>query len=134
VDFIYQNKVTSNVILVEIKTPVTHIIGKKYRDNAFSISEDCSGSINQLVNYKDELLKNFYTLRNQDEEDYRVFSPKCLLIVGCIETENLSPKELKSFELFRHELRNIDIITYDELFEKIDLLIKILENEWKSGT
>jgi len=36
---------------------------------------------------------------------------------------------MKSFDLFRNDQRNIDIITFDEFFKKVDYLIRILEDE-----
>lgn len=33
----------------------------------------------------------------------------------------------KIFELYRNELKNIEVVCFDELLEKIDLLIKIFD-------
>ncbi len=35
---------------------------------------------------------------------------------------------MASFELFRNNQREIDIITFDELRQKIDLMIDLLQN------
>ena len=76
-DFIYRNKMTQNVALIEIKTPCTEIVGKPYRET-YSMSLDMSGAVNQVLNYRDELQKNFSTLtRDLEEADtVRAISPK----------------------------------------------------------
>jgi len=55
-----------------------------------------------------------------------LIDPKCLLIVGNI-TDGLKEDELKSFELFRSDLKSVEIISFDELFAKVSLLIQMLE-------
>lgn len=97
-DFIYRNKMTQNVALIEIKTPCTEIVGKPYRET-YSMSLDMSGAVNQVLNYRDELQKNFSTLtRDLEEADtVRAFSPKCVVVIGKIST--LNAKQQKAFEL-----------------------------------
>ena len=128
IDFVFMNELTNNTILVEIKTPMSRIIGGKYR-GTYSLDKEITGAINQLLNYKDELQKSFYTLARSEAVDYKVFNPRCLLIVGSLENEGLINEQMKSFDLFRNDQRNIDIITFDEFFKKVDYLIRILEDE-----
>lgn len=56
-DFIYQNSLSQNVALIEIKTPCTELIGNQYR-GTYSFSYDLSGAVNQVLNYRDKLTKN----------------------------------------------------------------------------
>ena len=49
-DFIYQNELSQNIALIEIKTPCTPIIGNSYRAT-YSFSSEMSGAINQVLNY-----------------------------------------------------------------------------------
>lgn len=128
IDFVYKNELTNNTILVELKTPMSGLIGSKYR-GVYSLNKEITGAINQLLNYKDELQKSYYTLARGENADYKVFNPRCLLIVGSLENEELDNLQMKSFDLFRNDQRNIDIITFDEFFRKVEYLIKILENE-----
>lgn len=129
VDFLYQNKITSNVSLIEIKTPTTKLLGSQYRQNAYSLSPDLSGSVTQLSVYKDELQKSFYGLVRQEQDQFLSLNPQCLLIAGCFELEEMTPAGKRSFELFRSDLKHIQIITFDELFEKINLLLRLLEDD-----
>ena len=127
-DFIYRNKMTQNVGLIEIKTPCTEIVGKPYRET-YSMSLDMSGAVNQVLNYRDELQKNFSTLtRDLEEADtVRAFSPKCVVVIGKIST--LNAKQQKAFELYRSSFNNLTIITFDELHQKICDLMSVFKED-----
>lgn len=131
VDFIYKNNLTENSVLIEIKTPVTKLLSNQYRDNVYSVSNDLSGSITQILSYKDELQKNFYSLIKTDHEKLQAYNPKCIVIIGCLETEKFAGIQQRSLEIFRNDLRSIEILTFDELFNKIELLAKIFQAELK---
>lgn len=121
VDFLYANDLSKNVALVEIKTPTTKLLGDEYRANIFSMSEDVSGGINQLLRYKDTLLKDWNSVF-VDGEDIIAFNPFCILIIG--NTQELNNKDkIASFELWRSSLNGITVITFDELKQKIENLI-----------
>ena len=127
-DFIYRNKMTQNVALIEIKTPCTEIVGKPYRET-YSMSLDMSGAVNQVLNYRDELQKNFSTLtRDLEEADtVRAFSPKCVVVIGKIST--LNAKQQKAYELYRNSFNNLTIITFDELHQKICDLMSVFKED-----
>ena len=127
-DFIYRNKMTQNVALIEIKTPCTEIVGKPYRET-YSMSLDMSGAVNQVLNYRDELQKNFSTLtRDLEEADtVRAFSPKCVVVIGKIST--LNAKQQKAFELYRNSFNNLTIIPFDELHQKICDLMSVFKED-----
>jgi len=122
---VYQNKLSSNIDLIEVKTPKTKIIGSKYR-STYKISSELSGAINQLLNYKQSFLNEFYNIRYRSEEKFEAINPKSILIVGKI--SDLNDNELKAFDLFRNELKSIDILSFDELFEKVQILLKIIKD------
>lgn len=127
-DFIYRNKMTQNVALIEIKTPCTEIVGKPYRET-YSMSLDMSGAVNQVLNYRDELQKNFRTLTRDLEgaDTVRAFSPKCVVVIGKIST--LNAKQQKAFELYRNSFNNLTIITFDELHQKICDLMSVFKED-----
>jgi len=85
-----------------------------------------SGAINQILNYKEELQKQFYELAKNNEREFDVFNPKSIIIIGSLEFEKLENGKLKSFELFRYSNKDVDIITYDELFDKIEIFLSLL--------
>lgn len=122
-DFIYQNSLSQNVALIEIKTPCTKMIGGQYR-GTFSFSHELSGAINQVLNYRDKLAKEYYTLCHQETKSFEVLSPKCVVIIGKI--ASLNPGQVAAFENFRNSLSNILIVTFDELYQRVIDLISIL--------
>lgn len=56
--------------------------------------------------------------------NFKAFEPKCYLIIG--NTSELNAKQIENFNLFRNELRTVEIITYDELLSKMEILYKVL--------
>jgi len=127
VDFIYKNRLTENTVLIEIKTPSTKLLSGPYRDNVFSVSSELSGSVNQILTYKDELQKNYRDLKDQSKVTFQVFNPKCIVIIGCLETEKFTTIQQRSFEIFRNDLRSVEILTFDELFNKIEQLVRLFQ-------
>lgn len=124
IDFLFQSQITENLTLIEIKTPNTKLIGESYRSN-HSISKELTGSIIQLLDYKETILKSVSQHKEAIHESFELFSPKMILIVGS--TESLSKEQLYSFELLRREMKNVEIITYNELFKKIKNLYELIK-------
>jgi hypothetical protein len=127
VDFLCANHLTRNVALIEIKTPKTKLLGSKYRGDTYNISNDLSGSVVQVTNYKNSLLQNHLSLSSHEEEKFEAFDPKCIVIIGNVHSELTEKKQRKSLELFRMGLKEVQVITYDELFSKVKFLVDLLE-------
>ena len=128
-----KNSLTSHVLLVEIKTPATELLDKTaYRQNVFAASRELSGSTNQISSYKLKLSKEFDTLRSETfdatGETIRYAEPRCFVIIGNSEQLDTAAKR-DSFELYRRGLSNTDVITFDELFEKVEVLLNLLQGE-----
>lgn len=126
-DFVYKKGI-DNVSIIEIKTPSTKIVEEvKYRDNVYVPSQELTSSIVQVKEKKDSLMKNYNAIWRESHEEginFKAFDPKCYLIIG--NTSDLKAKQIKSFNLFRNELRTVEIITYDELLSKMEILYKAL--------
>lgn len=129
VDFLLKNNLTKNTALIEIKTPKTKIIGSKYRLSVYSISADITGSIVQISNYKDSLTKNYHSLVATMQGEINAFNPSCMVIAGNAQAELTDQERIKSFELFRNGLKDVQLVTYDELFRKIEILIDLIEGK-----
>ncbi len=132
-DFIYRNQATANVSVIEIKTPKTRILGKKYRNHVCSMSNELSGAIGQVLDYKQKLLSNLAQLKMGSSKQIEAFNPKCVVIIG--NTKEFKDCELSvadcysSFENFRNSLSGVTVITYDELLQRIENLISILQDD-----
>ena len=104
-----------NVSILEIKTPGTPLLLQSaYRSGVYGPSPELSGGVVQLAGYRDSLLKSYYALV-QEGPAFKAFNPRCVLLVGSIEQQLLTPEQQRSFEFFRRELRGVDVVTYDEL-------------------
>lgn len=120
VDFLFQSGFKDNFALLELKTPNVQLLKKTaYRSpDVYVLSDDLSGGINQCLDQKDIFLK-------EQGIKYKMFDPKCILIIG--KKENLTESQSKCFELYRANQKHIDIVTFDELFEKLKSLQNILD-------
>lgn len=127
VDFIYKNSISENVTLIEIKTPLTKLIGTEYRNNVYSIHTELSGAITQILSYKDQLQKDYFNLFRESLAPFNYFNPNSVVILG--NTDGLNSEQMQSFELFRNDLKNITVITFDELFEKVEMMLNLLTTD-----
>jgi hypothetical protein len=117
-DFLFKNSLTNNVGIFEIKRPATALVSKKsYRTGVFGPSKELAGSITQVLDQRYQLQKSLLA-KKDSSRDYSLeqYSLRCCLIVGTVPDGD---DEKKSFELIRNELKDVDVVTYDELFEKL---------------
>lgn len=125
-DFIYQNRLSQNVALIEIKTPCTDIIGRSYR-GTYSFSHELSGAVNQVLNYRDNFTKSYYALCHRYASQFEVLSPKCVVVIGKL--ESMDSTQIAAFENFRNSLNNVQILTFDELYQRVVDLIAVLSKD-----
>ena len=87
----------------------------------------------QVSRYKDKLLKTYYAEKEESGLDCSAVNPQCIVILGNAGREfaDDNPQTTKykreSFDLFRNGSKEVQVITYDELFHKIKVLIDLLE-------
>jgi hypothetical protein len=125
-DFLLAGGSGKNAILVEIKTPVTPLLGRQYRRSAFTPSSDLSGAIAQILDYRHTLQENLQTVTSGMKVKLGAFRPKCLLIAGNYASEISDDETRKrSFELFRNSQQDVEVVTFDEFFLKIESLAKM---------
>lgn len=126
-DFLFKNNLTDNAALIEIKTPDTQLLNKTpYRGSVYTPSPDFSGSINQILDQKYKFQQEICQLKvNTKCYDLESYFINCLLIIGKTPEES---DQKKSFELFRGNSKDIEIITFDELLEKLNQLYTFLSS------
>ncbi len=128
-DFLLKNTLTNNAAIFEIKTPKTTLFKTTpYRGNdLYAPSTEFSGAINQALEQKYELQKNIlYKTQNGGDHDIESYAVHCCLIIGTMPEGN---DKKKSFELFRRNSKDVEIVTFDELLEKIKQLRDFLKSE-----
>jgi len=127
-DFLVKNGISNNAALFEIKSPSAKLLNcKPYRENVYTPSSDLAGAINQMLDQRNKFQKEIASLKETsriyDLESYAVHG---VLIIG---KTPLDVDQQKSFELFRGNSKDIVIITFDELLEKLSLLRGFLSGE-----
>lgn len=124
-DYIYEFG-TRNSCIIEIKTPCTPLLSNSSYRDSFPPSNELSGSILQIRKQKDKLLKSYNNLKVESLEkgiEFDAYDPKCYLIIGNIsELDNVKQSD---FELYRSGIKDVEIITFDELIRKMKILSQI---------
>ena len=81
-----------------------------------------------MARYKDTFLRKYGNLRVETPEPFRLVDPRCLVVIGNTGELDTEGKR-ESFEHFRRALRGTEIITFDELFRKVEVLLHLLEGK-----
>lgn len=112
---------------IELKKPSTHLFANKSnRSNSWRLSNDLIESVSQILEHKASGLIRL------DREQYiggeilkqKAFDSKVILLIGdwkeIEQSKTTLEKDIKkkTFELFRRDSRNIEILTFDELYER----------------
>ena len=80
----------------------------------------------QIGRYKEEFLHNYSELYRRSEGRFLLADPRCLVVVGSTgQLDSVAKKD--SFEYFRRGLRGTEVITFDELFRKVQVLLGLLQ-------
>lgn len=121
VDFLFQNGFEDNYALLEIKTHNKLLVkGKPYREpDTYAAHDELSGAISQCLDQKNTFLTEM-------GQKYKALDPKVILITG--QKRSLNESQARCFELVRSNQRNVDIVTFDELLEKIQGLRDVLQS------
>ena len=137
IDFASFNKFT---VLIEIKTPQTPLLEKAKKDekspnrsDAWSLSNELVDAVSQILAYK---INWQIEAENRDNREkygrgFLTADPKTILVIGKFCDLSKDIKELKNnritketFEMFRRDSRNIEIITFDELYERAFFIVE----------
>lgn len=120
-DFLVKNSISNNAAIVEIKKPTTKLLGAAtYRHDVYAPSSELSGASNQLLDQIYKFQKNIASLKEESGiYDIETYSVVGVLVVG---RSMSTAGERKSFELFRGNSKNIMILTFDELLERLKQL------------
>lgn len=135
-DFLMRTEADSHfTVLVEIKTPATKLLSynkseprqvKNPRNDVWLLSSDLLGAISQIqVNCRT------WSIDSQRSENTRILEkentftvePKGILIIG--NTNELVKNEsiVSCFESYRRNIKNPEIITFDELYKRAEFIV-----------
>ncbi|WP_343710936.1 Shedu immune nuclease family protein [Kosakonia radicincitans] len=121
--------------IVELKTPQTSLfVNRQNRADSWRLSNDLTDAVSQILaqkaNWEIESQRDNYTVEG-DIINEKTYDPECILIIGTLKdisgTEREKIIKRKTFELYRRNLKNIDIICYDELLERAKFIVRSAE-------
>jgi Domain of unknown function (DUF4263) len=122
--------------LVEIKKHTTNLLqNSSYRVGCWAPSDDLSGGVAQLqgtVDMATRKLSEKLELKDREGsptgEKIFTYQPRSFLVVGSLKEFNTSKgindEKYRSFELFRRNIRQPEIITFDELFCRAKFIVE----------
>ncbi len=124
-DYLVRNRMTNNTAVIEIKTPNTALLGKReFRGGVFAPSKALSESTIQALDQRYQFQRDVSGIKDRSGiHDIESYSVQCCLVIG---TTPKSVDEQKSFELFRGNSKDVHIVTFDELLEKLNQFRNLL--------
>lgn len=128
VDFLGRVATSGAAVLIEIKTPQTTLLGKEYRQDVFPPSRDLGGAISQVLEYRESLMHETFTLSQGQLPQVSGAEPRCVIIAGCAARELTDDWRRRSFERFRERMVGVTLVTFDEVFSRIRGLVELFES------
>ena len=122
----------------EIKTHKKNLlkqVTEPYRGECWAISDELAGAIAQTQKSIQKSIKELSTkveikdkIGNLTGEDIFIYQPKSFVVIGhlkeFITDKGVNEDKFSSFELFRQNQTNPEILTFDELYERAKFIVK----------
>jgi hypothetical protein len=121
----------TSLACIEIKTASADLLGKRYRGNVILPSEELVGGCVQVLESRRSLMQNLDLLNARAEPDDRLTAdslPACFVVIGDLSNESFTVAERTSFDLFRKSLRDVQVYTFDELFDGVAQILEVTES------
>lgn len=133
------------VCFVEIKTHDTRLLDSTpYRAGCWAPSKDLCGAVAQVQGTVAAAMQNLYgPIRPTDKrgsptgEEIFNFRPRAFIVLGSLGqfmTEHgVNEEQLRSFELYRNSISDVDILTFDELYERSRFIVEAATSRQQPG-
>ncbi|MFT7003084.1 MAG: hypothetical protein ACJAWW_000418 [Sulfurimonas sp.] len=127
--------IISSLCFVEIKTHETLLLdNSSYRPGCWPPSRELVGAVSQVQGTIASASKNLYdqimpVTKDGDPTGEEVFNykPKAFIVIGNLQEfvaeYGVNKEKLRSFELYRSSLKDVEIITFDELYERTRFIV-----------
>lgn len=137
--------IINSLCFVEIKTHLTKLLdSSSYRVGCWAPSKDLSGAVAQVQGTVAAAMRTLYgMLRVPDDdgtptgEEVFNFKPRAFIVVGSlnefVHAHGVNNDQFRSFEIYRNSITGIDILTFDELYERSKFIIDSAPQRSTSG-
>lgn len=116
--------------ILEIKTPITTLLSLDKSRGNYHWTAELSKAISQTENYIHEVYTVADKVRSKIKDHYgielRVVRPRGVIIAGSTDQFSKNKKMYDDFRLLSQGLKNISIVTYDELLVRLQNYITVL--------
>jgi hypothetical protein len=134
-DYALRNCLTSNMALAEIKTPkIQLVLDGTYRDQVHKIGPEITNTVVQILDQRQKLLTHFLSVTHDAPVRLEAYSVDCVVIAGTMPTEK---DKQKTFEIYRSGFKDVRIVTFDELHQRLvalkDYLAEHVQRQPQSG-
>lgn len=127
----------SKILFCEIKTHDPNILIESYeRPGVYVPAKELRGAVAQIqktihkitVKLQANYLKPTQTNGDPTGEEILFVKPRGIVVIGKLDdfktSEGINYEKLSSFELYRQQVSGIEIVTYDELFERAKFIVE----------
>ncbi|MCW0422138.1 Shedu immune nuclease family protein [Xanthomonas sacchari] len=125
VDFLFAQRFTGGLALIEIKRPSTKLVeAKTFRGDLHAPHKELTSAMAQVLDQRFQLLNNFAAKAHDPAlKNTHVSAVHCIVIAGIAPT---TIQEKRSLDLFRHSSKDVAVITFDELLEKLREILRLM--------
>ncbi|MBO8202688.1 DUF4263 domain-containing protein [Streptomyces smyrnaeus] len=139
IDAIMRSKgLISSMLFCEIKTHDTELLAKApYRAGVYQASKELGGGVAQVqktVGKAQQLISREFLNHIYDDDgtptgvELSTTRPRQVVVIGSLRefTHNghVNPEKISSFELYRTSIQDVEIITFDELYQRACFIVE----------
>lgn len=127
--------IINSLCFVEIKTHATSLLDSSpYRAGCWAPSKELSGAVAQVQGTVAGAMRNLYGLLRPTDadgaptgEEVFNFKPRAFIVAGSLSEfvtdHGVHTDRLRSFEMYRNSIEGIEILTFDELYERSKFIV-----------
>jgi hypothetical protein len=128
--------IINSLCFVEIKKHGTALLDTKdYRPGCWAPSKELAGAVAQVQGTVAAAMHTLYGLIRPNDKDGNPtgeevfnFRPRAFIVIGSLSEfmaeHGVNVDKLRSFELYRNSITGIDILTFDELYERSKFIVE----------
>ncbi|WP_405539491.1 DUF4263 domain-containing protein [Streptomyces sp. NBC_00075] len=139
IDAIMRSKgLISSMLFCEIKTHDTELLSRTpYRAGVYQASKELGGGVAQVqktASKAQQLISSQFLTRIYEEDgtptntELSTTRPRQVVVIGSLRefTHNgaVNPEKMSSFELYRTSIQDVEVITFDELYERACFIVE----------